>query len=1082
MEGPALFGRNALFVEVGRGLPGSVAERKGGVVFVDVDAFPCFHDLKGDGAGGVRFGIRNVEYTGADRRGGDGQDPRHLVGVGGAFPEVQNADVVFAFVPDLLREDHGFRAAGTDCRKGQLRRGSQGDDDGVRRGEFRERLHASEGKIVPGVVFVDVCGDLSGVERLHGYGAAEDLHADQGAVGVACRKDFVGYGDRTADELSVTHAEVGVGIALVIRAVQVENAVFKVVLRFLRAQEIAEKPLGTDFQRIVPDVKRHIPGIALRVGAVRIGELNVDILRIRRPLVRRDEAHVQNGALPVFGDAAALDAQFMHAEIGLLLHREEIEGLGVALFSVFPESENEDIVFPQIACQRDRITAELHGLTGDDVLRHQPSRDLLFSHAEGRGDGLAGAAAEGCGARVHSLDGREELRARLEVLVTEVDRAAAEGVRAFPEADGVGAVCDLHAVFVVLRYDRIILFAVVRVARRGHLPRGAARDDHQFAVCAGQSLKTREIEGPGVAQLIFEGGRVVCGESGHGFAAVQLLEIRPAQTVEVGRLRGGVVPLVADRCLIGVHIVHREHHAAAPDVQFGIVGGDVQGAVHGTLGIAHVHRVEVVFRVRFDVRVHLSRRAFRDQLAVGVFMEGRREERVDETAGSAGRDGFQHILRDDIGGAVHLEEQEKLFSDRLGLQFAEGFPAGQHFRVEFCREEGQIREIRVVVIADAPALAVYAVRAFVLIEVAELADQDGGAPNRLSVFNGEGTEVEPVDRDHVVIGVDRLLRGVGRVPAAVLAPGEFHVGERLAVFLTHGDRCRHPFAVRVPNRQIQSGLNAHHIQGALAGGFQIVGDAGVDVLAVLIRPVLLVSRTVVRGKGASVEDHRTVAGGGGKEYAVGGIVVADGQRFGEAVGAACKGRRLDHGVLRGDPGALLNVGHPAVRSPGIHGLRRVADPRRADREAAVFVLFRPDVEVQVAGGHALIVKDDVFHIACRVRRVHETVFAPAVRQFAHDEHHGVLGFRPVPGERVDEEVALPCPDGLVTAAFGDVLRQIRGVPGETVCGDLEGYGRIRRVVGLSGQFVRRVVCGRVDHLLGGGILSQTRRHPLFLRV
>ena len=462
----------------------------------------------------------------------------------------------------------------------------------------------------------------------------------------------------------------------------------------------------------------------------------------------------------------------------------------------------------------------------------------------------------------------------------------------------------------------------------GHLLGRAHSHRKELALRALYGLHGGEGKCLSVAELVVRSGV----ESRDSLGAVELLKRRFARrslevgaAVEVSRLCGVLIPIVADGGLVGVHIVHRKHHAVAPLIDGGVVGGEVE-SVSGSAGRrSDVYGVDVAVSVDVYVDLELAGRALGRSGSVGVLVLGRYEEGIDRTL-ALGRDLLKRALGDNVGRAVHLKGQNGLLGHGLGREGLLLRP-GQYGVVYLRGQESEVREIWAVVAGLEAAAAVNSVRAArVFVKVAVFAEQVGGAPGYGGAAYRYLAEEQAVNGDHIGICIAvphvlRLLRGISDVVIAADL-GEFSVRKSLSLGERHlGDGPLRP----VPQGQVQRGLSALNVQEGLAGRELIVFDLGGKALRGLIRGIGRIGRSVVAGLGASEEHGLAVKGcrrhkyviisrvvvhdGGNAEPGAAGIGVDSAvavlrRRFGEAPGG-----RFNYGIIGG---VLDPVLHPCV--------------------------------------------------------------------------------------------------------------------------------------------------------------------------
>ena len=113
--------------------------------------------------------------------------------------------------------------------------------------------------------------------------------------------------------------------------------------------------------------------------------------------------------------------------------------------------------------------------------------------------------------------------------------------------------------------------------------------------------------------------------------------------------------------------MHREHHAVAPLVDGGVVGGEVEGVAGSARRRSDVDGVDVAVSVDVYVDLELAGRALGRSGSVGVLVLGRYEEGIDRTL-ALGRDLLKRALGDNVGRAVHLKGQNGLLGHGLGRE------------------------------------------------------------------------------------------------------------------------------------------------------------------------------------------------------------------------------------------------------------------------------------------------------------------------------------------------------------------------------------------------------------------------------
>ena len=292
----------------------------------------------------------------------------------------------------------------------------------------------------------------------------------------------------------------------------------------------------------------------------------------------------------------------------------------------------------------------------------------------------------------------------------------------------------------------------------------------------------------------------------------------------------------------------------------------------------------------------------------------------------AGGDALQVGLGDDIGGAVHLKEQEL-----LRLRVSQGgevlVHAGQ--TAQLAVEELEVGEIGVLVGSAQAAALIDAVGKGVLVVVHQGAQQQGLTPFRGAVLRqGQGLEIEPSGGEQVgglvhicggvaiSLDIGLLAGGVGHVVGAANL-GDLHVVQHLARRQLYAH-------ILVARHGVELGALAVGVPDALLIG-QPVGPDGLGAAAhaVGVEFVQIGAVIALQGGGGRIVPGLGVDGHGAVHAAAGQVHVAalgvDSRcvRNGRRTGGVEAGG-LDHGVLG------RRVGHRLVGCVLVgHGLEIV---------------------------------------------------------------------------------------------------------------------------------------------------------------
>ena len=632
-----------------------------------------------------------------------------------------------------------------------------------------------------------------------------------------------------------------------------------------------------------------------------VAEEHERVSGLRGAVVARNQVHVEHGAA-VLVHIFQPDLRVGDAEVGTAADDEQglghggeraapLRDVGVGFIHV----QHELRAFGQVSRDAE-VPVERDLLPRNDVFGQRPLTEpgdaRIALGVELDRDRLRCAAADADVAGVHEGDLRVRLRPGGEV----VDRHVERGVADLLPTDAAGDRIHAHArglrgalrigrnchVFVGDRHDGII-----RVVVFAQIPHGALGEHEQgIGGLAERDLRVRE---------------------GERIEAAAVVAFKQAEKRLFRVVAGAVLP---DIVFVYAEVVHGEDRAAAPASGVRVVFRQPQRVVARVLHRRGVHGGETAVAVNADRDVRSARRG----ICLGLFVRaGRvRAEERDHAAALGVGDAHERRLADQIGRAVHVEQQEMLGGG--GLQGEILFFAGQ--RVADLRvKELQVVEIRVVAARNAHAVAVHAVgEGVVVVEIIERAQEDRLAalvPSDLAAGDREGAKIQALDREQVR-GVRRVGRPAARlvrihlfargihdiIPVADLraldvvdvhALGEGHGADRAPVLRNAELRLS---AVDRP----RGALQADAVRGDLRDGLFFVVKAVAlvrEIDAVLFR---------LRGElGVGIGRRADVNGGVAREsgHRHGAVGAADRHGGGKAVAAGREGGGLHHGVLRG---------------------------------------------------------------------------------------------------------------------------------------------------------------------------------------
>ena len=449
-------------------------------------------------------------------------------------------------------------------------------------------------------------------------------------------------------------------------------------------------------------------------------------------------------------------------------------------------------------------------------------------------------------------------------------------------------------------------------------------------------------------------------------------------------------------------------------------------------------------------------------------------------------DALERRFTDEIGGAVHIEQQEML--RRSGLQREALILAVQ--RVADLRAE----ELKMIEIGIVAALCAHAVlidpvgKGIVVVKIVQRAEQDRFTalpPLHGSVLNRKAAQVQPLDRQQIH-RVRRVVRPAARrvgvhlfacringiIPVADLlaldivdpyAFGKRDPVRRLSVF---GDADRRLPAVDRPGRALRPDAERSDPgQGLLVA---------VDVIARLREIALVLLRhggdLRVGIRRCADVDHGVAREIGHRHVVARG---ADRGGGGKAVAAGRKDRGFDDRVprgrrQRGQRGFLI-----------VRRRLRVADPRRA-HGAVFFPRAEGKVARPVVSSVRKGIQQDVRDGGRFVRGVDEAGLRAGHFQPAHHQHGVVVGvLRVRAADMIDHVILVSGRDDAVIVPRQQAVRELRGVGAAGIARQLKGHRRVVGQIRLQREILLRVLLA-VNGLRAGDVPGQRQMRVIYI--
>ena len=147
--------------------------------------------------------------------------------------------------------------------------------------------------------------------------------------------------------------------------------------------------------------------------------------------------------------------------------------------------------------------------------------------------------------------------------------------------------------------------------------------------------------------------------------------------------------------------------------------------------------------------------------------------------------------------------------------------------------------------------------------------------------------------------------------------------------------------------------------------------------------------------------------------------------------------------------------------------------------AGLCARFDPEVKVKVAG--KVVIQNYVRGSARGIDRIYKSVSRRAaaafkVAELGEDYCRPVLSRRSRARNRIGYEAALSRSDNAVLCAGDYVFRKVGGVHRAAVAGDLEGYGRVVRIISLGREIRLEVILRGVERLARGLVCGRAYSH------